>query len=50
MTIKMCWAAGSDDPLQRALDNCNKRGAGACQLYAVDEDLVWFAQDEWRQK
>lgn len=39
------WAAGSDDPLRRALDNCNKRGVGACQLCAVDEDVVWAAQD-----
>lgn len=39
------WAAGSEDPLRRALDNCNKRGVGACQLYAVDEDVVWAAQD-----
>lgn len=35
------WASGGDDPLQRALDNCNKRGIGACRLYAVDDAVVW---------
>jgi dienelactone hydrolase len=32
---------GTDDPLKRALDNCNKFGKGACRLYAVDNDVVW---------
>ena len=35
------WAAGGDDPLKRALDNCNKHGKGACRLYAVDSSVVW---------
>lgn len=35
------WANGGDDPLQRALDNCNKHGKGACRLYAVDDAVVW---------
>ncbi len=34
------WARG-DDPLKRALDNCNKNGNGACRLYAVDNAVVW---------
>ena len=34
-------ADGGDDPLKRALDNCNKFGKGACRLYAVDNDVVW---------
>lgn len=35
------WAEGGDDPLQRALNNCNRRGRGACRLYAVDDYVVW---------
>jgi dienelactone hydrolase len=35
------WANGGDDPLQRALDNCNKQAKGACRLYAVDDSVVW---------
>jgi dienelactone hydrolase len=35
------WASGGDDPLKRALDNCNKRGKGECRLYAVDDAVVW---------
>jgi dienelactone hydrolase len=35
------WANGGDDPLKRALDNCNKNGKGACRLYAVDDAVVW---------
>ena len=37
------WANGGDDPLQRALDNCNRNGKGSCQLYAVDDQTVWRA-------
>ena len=39
------WADGGDDPLQRALANCNKnRGERAdCQLYSVDDAVVWKA-------
>ncbi|MEY3665486.1 MAG: hypothetical protein RLZZ153_1668 [Pseudomonadota bacterium] len=39
------WANGGDDPLKRALDHCNRRGAGACRLYAIDEDVVWATGD-----
>jgi dienelactone hydrolase len=35
------WADGGDDPLRRALSNCNRRGEGACRLYAVDDHVVW---------
>lgn len=36
------WAEGGDDPLQRALDNCNRHAAaGGCRLYAVDDYVVW---------
>lgn len=37
------WANGGDDPLQRALDNCNRIGKGACRLYAVNDQVVWAA-------
>ena len=35
------FGSGGDDPLKRALDNCNKIGKGACRLYAVDDAVVW---------
>ena len=35
------WADGGDDPLKRALDNCNRNGRGQCKLYAVDDEVVW---------
>lgn len=35
------WADGGDDPLKRALDNCNRSGKGACRLYSVDDRIVW---------
>lgn len=35
------WAAGGEDPLQRALDYCNKRSKRECHLYAVDDKVVW---------
>ena len=37
------WANGGDDPLQRALDSCNRAGKGNCRLYAVDDQTVWKA-------
>jgi dienelactone hydrolase len=38
------WAEAGDDPLQRALDNCNKRSKEQCRLYAVDDQVVWLDQ------
>ncbi len=35
------WAHGGEDPLQRAQDNCNRKGKGDCRLYAVDDQTVW---------
>jgi dienelactone hydrolase len=35
------WAEMGDDPLKRALDNCNRNGQGQCKLYAVDDVVVW---------
>lgn len=36
------WAEQGDDPLQRALDNCNRHAKTTpCRLYAVDDQVVW---------
>jgi dienelactone hydrolase len=38
------WAEMGDDPLRRALDNCNRAAKDeSCKLYAVDDDVVWSA-------
>lgn len=39
------WSLSSlgEDPLQHALDACNRAHQG-CQLYAVDDDVVWRAK------
>jgi dienelactone hydrolase len=39
------WSASSlgDDPLLAALESCKKAHQG-CQLYAVDDDIVWHAK------
>ena len=37
------WTEMGDDPLRRALDNCNKYAKNqSCRLYAVDEQVVWI--------
>lgn len=38
------WADGGDDPLKRALDNCNKRGQSECRLYSADNLVVWKSE------
>lgn len=39
------WAEMGDDPLHRALTNCNKHAkASPCRLYAVDEHIVWVQE------
>lgn len=38
------WADGGEDPLKRALANCNKFGKGLCKLYSVDDFLVWKSE------
>jgi dienelactone hydrolase len=40
------WADGGDDPLRRALDNCNRSGQGGCRLYSVDDGVVWAPGDQ----
>jgi dienelactone hydrolase len=37
------FGEGGDDPLRRALANCNRRGNGECRLYSVDDYVVWKA-------
>ena len=37
------WGEGGDDPLRRALFNCNRTGRGECRLYSVDDHVVWEA-------
>ena len=32
------------DPIERALERCNRRADGQCHLYAVDERVVWRTQ------
>lgn len=35
-------AWGGDDPMGRAMESCKKKTtAGECQLYAVDDEVVW---------
>lgn len=38
------WAEGGDDPLKRAMDNCNRYAKGSCKLYSVDDAVVWKAE------
>lgn len=35
------WADAGDDPLRRALENCNHKGQSMCQLYSVNNFVVW---------
>lgn len=36
------WAEMGDDPLRRAIDNCNRSSKDeSCKLYAVDDEVVW---------
>jgi dienelactone hydrolase len=39
------WANGGDDPLRRALENCNRirKEMADCKLYSVDDLVVWKA-------
>ena len=36
-----CWAEEGEDPDKRALATCAKKGGQPCQLYSVDENVVW---------
>jgi len=35
------WAEEGDDPVERALDSCQKTSNQPCKLYAVDDYVVW---------
>lgn len=35
------WAEDGDDPAQAALQQCQKHAKDTCQLYAVNDQLVW---------
>ena len=38
-----CWAEEGEDPDTRALSTCSKRSKQPCQLYSVDDKVVWPA-------
>jgi hypothetical protein len=39
------WAEMGDDPLERALANCNRNSKDQpCRLYAVDDGVVWVKE------
>jgi len=35
------WAEMGDDPLARALANCQRHATAPCRLYVVDDQVVW---------
>jgi hypothetical protein len=35
------WAEEGDDPASRALASCQKNSKLPCQLYSIDNDVVW---------
>lgn len=37
------WAEEGDDPASRAVAACQKNSPSACQLYSIDNDVVWSA-------
>jgi dienelactone hydrolase len=38
-----CWAEEGEDPDSRALATCSQRSKQPCQLYSVDDKVVWSA-------
>ncbi|HYD62731.1 MAG TPA: CocE/NonD family hydrolase [Noviherbaspirillum sp.] len=40
------WAEDGDDPVEQALQDCQKNSSQPCRLYAVDDHVVWI--DETR--
>lgn len=38
------WAEEGDDPAARALESCKRDSGQTCQLYAVDDYVVWSSQ------
>jgi hypothetical protein len=43
-TRAFAWSAYSVRSTQAALDACNKRSASPCELYAVDDRVVYVSQ------
>jgi hypothetical protein len=35
------WQSGNENAMREALQRCDQRADQACQLYAVDDDVVW---------
>lgn len=35
------WQSGGEDPLRKSIDNCHKKTKLSCELYAVDDEVVW---------
>jgi hypothetical protein len=38
-----CWAEEGEDPDVRALATCESKSKQPCQLYAIDDDVVYAA-------
>lgn len=38
------WAEDGDDPVQQALNDCQKNSLEPCKLYAVDDHVVWAGE------
>ena len=39
--VYWAWQSGNENAMRGALQRCNQRAEQACQLYAVDDDVVW---------
>jgi dienelactone hydrolase len=39
------WAEDGDDPAQYVLEHCQAKSKQPCKLYAIDNDVVWIAQE-----
>jgi hypothetical protein len=39
--VHWAWQSGNDNAVTGALQRCNQRADEPCQLYAVDNDVVW---------
>jgi hypothetical protein len=40
------WVSGNFNAISGALERCTERAKRACQLYAVDDDVVWKPEDQ----
>ncbi len=43
-----CWAEEGEDPDTRALATCAQKSGQPCQLYSVDDHVVWQGQQQKR--